>query len=205
MSNRKNSWLGLPLALLALVLLTGLRPVVRGGEQRGLLATGFRQAKVPAAAATMPVVLPTDTTYPHNLPLVTLAGQAINLSDLKGKVVFVNLWASWCPPCVAEMPGIQALYEKMDPEKVAFVMISFDGRPARAQAMLKHRGYTFPVYFPTGPLPAPFDSNAIPATFILGPDGQVAARYNGLVEYDTPAFEAALEQLAAATDPPAGS
>ena len=134
--------------------------------------------------------------YPHNLPLTTLDGKAANLSDLRGKVVFVNLWASWCPPCVAEMPGIHALYKKMDPKKVAFVMLSLDENPAKAQAMLKRQGYTFPVYFPAGPLAPPFDSNSIPSTVILGPDGQVAARHNGMAEYDTPEFKAALEKLA---------
>ncbi|WP_223284782.1 TlpA family protein disulfide reductase [Hymenobacter qilianensis] len=119
----------------------------------------------------------------------------MNLSELKGKVVFVNMWASWCPPCVAEMPGIHALYEKVDKTKVAFVMISLDEKPAKAQALLKRRGYIFPVYFPTGPLPAPFNSSAIPSTVILGPDGQVAARHDGMAEYDTPEFKAALENL----------
>jgi hypothetical protein len=94
------------------------------------------------------------------------------------------------------MPGIHALYQKLDPAKVAFVMMSLDQNPAKARALLKRRGYTFPVYFPAGPLPAPFDSNSIPSTVILGPDGQVAARHDGMAEYDTPEFKAALEKLA---------
>ena len=196
--NRKNLLQWLPLALFALVMLTGLRPVVLGGLQRGLLATGLWRAEIPVQpAAAVPVVLAGNAAYPHNLPLRTLAGQAVNLSDLKGKVVFVNLWASWCPPCVAEMPGIYALYQKMDPNKVAFVMLSLDENPAKAQALLTRKGYTFPVYFPTGPLPAPFDSQSIPSTVILSPDGQVAARHDGMAEYDTPEFKAALDQLAA--------
>lgn len=196
MLNRKNLLSWLPLVLFALVLLTGLRPVILGGIQRGLLATGFWQAPLPVRAANLPVVLTGGPAYPHNLPLFTLDGQPTNLSALKGKVVFVNLWASWCPPCVAEMPGIHALYQKMDPKKVAFVMISLDENPAKAKALLKRRGYTFPVYFPAAPLPAPFDSQSIPSTIILSPDGQVAARHDGMAEYDTPEFKAALEALA---------
>ena len=196
MLNRKNFWSWLPLALLALVLLTGLRPVVLAGMQRGLLATGFWQAPLPVRAATLPMVRTGGPTYPHNLPLFTLDGQPTNLSALKGKVVFVNLWASWCPPCVAEMPGIYALYQKMNPQKVAFVMISLDENPARAKALLQRRGYTFPVYFPAATLPAPFDSQSIPSTVILGPDGQVAARHDGMAKYNTPEFKAGLEALA---------
>lgn len=201
MLNRKNFWSWLPLALFALVLLTGLRPVVLGGIQRGLLATGLWQAPRLARAPVAPIVLAGGAAYPHNLPLTTLDGKPVNLSDLKGKIVFVNLWASWCPPCVAEMPGIHALFKKMDPQKVAFVMISLDENPAKAQALLQRRAFTFPVYFPTGPLPAPFDSNSIPSTVILRPDGQVAARHDGMADYDTPEFKAALEALGSTTAP----
>ena len=194
--NRKNLLQWLPLALLAVVMLTDLRTPVLGGLQRGMLATGLWKADVPIAPAATPALLTGTAAYPHNLPLVAPDGRRVNLSDLQGKVVFVNLWASWCPPCVAEMPGIHALYLKMDPAKVAFVMVSLDENPAKARALLKRRGYTFPVYFPTGPLPAPFNSSSIPSTVILAPDGQVAARHDGMAEYDTPEFKAALDKLA---------
>ena len=194
--NRKTLFQWLPLALFALVLLTPLRTPVLGGGQRGLLATGLWKAEVPApSSGKMPVVLAPGSTYPYNLPLVTLDGRAVNLSDLRGKVVFVNLWASWCPPCRAEMPGIEALYKKVDHSKVAFVMLSLDDDAAKAQKFVKSQGYTFPVYLRTGELPAPFDSNSIPSTVILSPDGQVAARHDGMAEYDTPEFRAALEKL----------
>ncbi|SHL11483.1 TlpA family protein disulfide reductase [Hymenobacter psychrotolerans] len=198
--NRKTLSQWLPLALFALILFTPLRTPVLGFLQRGLLATGLWKADVPVAAAppgAAPVVPTGGAAYPHNLPLTTLDGKRTNLSELKGKVVFVNLWASWCPPCVAEMPGIHALYKKLNPKKVAFVMISLDENPAKAQGLLKRQGYTFPVYFPAGPLPSPFDSNSIPSTVILAPDGQVAARHDGMADYDTPEFKTALEKLAA--------
>lgn len=194
--NRKNLLQWLPLAFFAWFMLTDLRTPVLGGMQRGLLATGLWKADVPASSAKTPGQLTGTPAYPHSLPLVTLDGKLVNLNDLKGKVVFVNLWASWCPPCVAEMPGIHALYQKMDPAKVAFVMISLDENPAKARALLKRQGYTFPAYFPTGPLPAPFNSSSIPSTVILGPDGRVAARHDGMAEYDTPEFKLALEKLA---------
>ena len=188
------SWL--PTALFALVLLTPLRPAVLGGLQRGLLATGFWRADPPRAAA--PARRASAAPYPHTLPMTTSNGQPANLSDLRGKVVFVNLWASWCPPCRAEMPGIQALYNKLDKNKVAFVMLSLDDDPAKARRFFQQRGYTFPLYFRAGPLPAPFDSRTIPSTVILGPDGRVAARHDGMADYDTPEFRAALENLAKA-------
>jgi thiol-disulfide isomerase/thioredoxin len=195
--NRKNLLQLLPWALFAVVMFTDLRPVVLGGLQRGLLATGLWQADAPQIPANAPIITTGAAAYPHNVPLLDLTGRPVNLSELKGKVVFVNMWASWCPPCVAEMPGIQALYHKMDPAKVAFVMISLDENPVKARKLLQRKGYTFPVYFPAGPLPPPFDSNSIPSTVILAPTGQVAARHEGMADYDTPEFKAALEKLAA--------
>ncbi|MDO7850437.1 TlpA family protein disulfide reductase [Hymenobacter convexus] len=194
--NRKTIHSWLPLAFFALVMLTPLRPIVLGGVQRGLLATGLWNAAPVARTTPLPVVLAGGAAYPHNLPMATLNGRAVNLSDLKGKVVFVNLWASWCPPCRAEMPGIEALYRKVDKSKVAFVMLSLDDDAAKARKFVESQGYTFPVYLRTGQLPAPFDSNSIPSTVILGPDGQVAARHDGMAEYDTPDFKAALDNLA---------
>ena len=193
--NRKNLLQWLPLALFALVLFTPLRMPVLGGIQRGLLATGLWKADAPVAPSMPVVATGGPAAYPHDLPLRTLDGKTVNLSDLKGKAVFVNMWASWCPPCVAEMPGIYALYKKVDPTKIAFVMLSLDENPAKAQAFLTRHGYTFPVYFPTGPLVAPFDSQSIPSTVILDPNGQVAARHDGMAEYDTPEFKASLEKL----------
>ena len=199
--SRKKLLEWLPLAFFALVMLTGLRPIVLGGVQRGLLATGLWRAALPALPTAGPATASVFLTggrspYPHNLALLTPEGRAMNLSDLRGKAVFVNLWASWCPPCRAEMPGIEALYQKVDKSKVAFVMLSLDENPAKAQKFFKSQGYTFPLYFRTGELPAPFDSNTIPSTIILGPDGQLAARHDGMADYDTPDFKAALEALA---------
>ena len=94
------------------------------------------------------------------------------------------------------MPGIEALYKKVDKLKVAFVMLSLDDDQAKVRKFVENRGYTFLVYLRTGDLPAPFDSNSIPSTVILGPDGQVAVRHDGMAEYDTPEFKASQEQLA---------
>lgn len=177
------------------VLATDLRPLVLGRLQQGLLATGLWRPTLPAPAAAGPPARPTVASPSPALTLRGLDGRLLSLQELRGKAVLVNLWASWCPPCVAEMPGLQALYEKVDKRKVAFVLISLDENPAKAQRLVQRRGYTMPVYFPTASLPAPFDTESIPTTVLLGPDGQVAARHEGMADYDTPAFQAALEKL----------
>jgi thiol-disulfide isomerase/thioredoxin len=195
---RKNRGEIVFLSAFALVMGTDLRLPVISTLQRGLLASGLWRAAPPASPAAGPQVqlasLRTDG-YPYPLPLLTLDGRPANLRQFRGKAVLVNLWASWCPPCLAEMPGLQALYQKTDTSKVAFVLISLDANPAKARALLKRKGYTLPVYFPAAPLPAPFDSPSIPSTVILTPDGRLADRHDGMADYDTPAFKAALEKL----------
>lgn len=79
---------------------------------------------------------------------------------------------------------------------MAFVMLTLDDDAAKARKFVQSQGYTFPVYLRAGELPAPFDFNSIPSPVILGPDGQVAARHDGMAEYDTPEFQRALEKLA---------
>ena len=184
-------------AAFAVVMTTDLRLPVLSTLQRGLLATGLMHAAPPVAPATPPVrFASTHADYPYPLPLYALDGHPVNLRQFRGKAVLVNLWASWCPPCLAEMPGLQALYQKTDTAKVAFVLISLDANPNKARALLKRKGYTLPVFFPAAPLPAPFDSPSIPSTVVLTPTGHLADRHDGMADYDTPEFRAALEKLA---------
>jgi thiol-disulfide isomerase/thioredoxin len=196
---RKNRGEIIFLSAFALVMSTDLRLPVISTMQRGLLASGLWRAAPPASPAAGPQVqlasLRADD-YPHPLPLLTLDGRPANLRQFRGKVVLVNLWASWCPPCLAEMPGLQALYQKTDTSKVAFVLISLDANPNKARALLKRKGYTMPVFFPAASLPAPFDSPSIPSTVILTPSGRLADRHDGMADYDTPEFKAAIEKLA---------
>jgi thiol-disulfide isomerase/thioredoxin len=196
---RKNRGEIIFLSVFALVMGTDLRLPVVSTVQRGLLASGLWRAAPPASPAAGPQVQLASlrTDYPYPLPLLTLDGRPANLRQFRGKAVLVNLWASWCPPCLAEMPGLQALYQKTDTSKVAFVLISLDANPNKAKALLKKKGYTMPVFFPAAPLPAPFDSPSIPSTVVLTPSGRLADRHDGMADYDTPAFKAALEKLGA--------
>ncbi|MES2734047.1 MAG: TlpA disulfide reductase family protein [Bacteroidota bacterium] len=177
-------WIGIPLMLY----FTGLHTEALGGVQRVFLATGL----------LTPKVLPEQKQIAaeYNLPLVSLDGKPANLSDFRGKVVFMNLWATWCPPCVAEMPGIQDLYEKIDTSKVAFVMISLDEKPEKARKFILRKKFTFPVYQLTGDIPDVYSTASIPTTFVLSPDGRIVVRKEGMAEYGDEKFVKFLHALA---------
>ncbi|MCU0352856.1 MAG: TlpA family protein disulfide reductase [Cytophagales bacterium] len=178
-------WLGIP----AVLYFTGLHTEVIGGAQRLLLSTGLIQADT----ETKPEQ---DTDANYNVSLRTLDGKTLSLRTLKGKVIFMNIWATWCPPCVAEMPGIQKLYEKTQSENIAFVMISVDKDIDKVRRFVKRKGYTFPVYqLADGSIPALYASEAIPTTFVISANGKLAMRHEGMADYNSDNFRDFLEKL----------
>ena len=120
--------------------------------------------------------------------MVDLKGRSFNLADFKGKKIFVNLWASWCPPCKAEIPSIEKLYSKIDKTKAAFVMLSLDNDFATAALFAKNNKLTTPVFYPAENLPDLFNVQGIPATFIFDEKGNLIKRIEGGDEYDTAAY-----------------
>jgi thiol-disulfide isomerase/thioredoxin len=112
-------------------------------------------------------------------------GKTIDLQSLKGKKVFVNLWAVWCPPCRREMPSIAALYAKADKQKTVFIMLSLDENFQSSLDFMKKNKLDLPVYFPSEKLPAMFDIDGIPATFIFNEAGELIKQNNGADDYDT--------------------
>jgi thiol-disulfide isomerase/thioredoxin len=128
------------------------------------------------SAAT--VILPT-------FKIVDLEGKPFNLADFKGKKVFVNLWASWCPPCRAEIPSIEKLYSKVDKSKAVFVMLSLDNDFETAVKFAAKNKMATPVYYPAENLPALFNVQGIPATFIFDEKGNLINRIEGGDDYDT--------------------
>lgn len=114
--------------------------------------------------------------------LVDQYGNTHTLSDYRGKIVFLNFWATWCPPCRAEMPDIQALYEKYSQDETSDVVIlgvAFPNVGSETDAdgiakFLEENGYTYPVVMDEGgTLQLPYYITAFPTTFMIGTDGSV--------------------------------
>lgn len=122
------------------------------------------------------------------LDLVDAKGQPIQLSSFKGKKVFVNLWATWCPPCRAEMPSIQKLAAAVDSSKVAFVMLSLDEDFETARQYAEKTGLNLPIYGPAANLPPLFTTPGIPVTYIFNENGELVFRRDRAENYDQPQF-----------------
>ncbi len=115
--------------------------------------------------------------------MVDSKNQPVAFDDLKGKVLFVNNWASWCPPCIAEMPSIQGLKTKLKGVDVEFVMVSFDEDKSKAKAFMTKREYDFDIYFPGQEYP--FPTSSIPATFIIDKNGKTVMEHVGMADYSS--------------------
>lgn len=136
--------------------------------------------------------------------LPNAASPYLTLSDMKGntvamdssKLIFVNVWATWCGPCNTEMPSIQALYERYkDHPKMAFYVVS-DENPTTVRNFLQKKDYALPFYMFSGAYPAALDGDAIPRTYVLR-NGQVLAEQVGAINWNDPqVFDFIDKQLA---------
>lgn len=124
--------------------------------------------------------------------LLNEKGEKVDLRSFAGKKVFVNIWASWCPPCRREMPSIQSLYNKVDASKAAFVMLTLDEEAGAAENFVRSNSITAPVYHPAEQLPSLLAVQSIPATFIFDEKGKLIRRIDGMHDYDTEEFKTLL-------------
>lgn len=123
-------------------------------------------------------------------------GETINLSDQKGKVVFINFWATWCPPCIAEMPSINDLQEKLKGNKnIVFIMVDTDHDFSRSAPFVKKHQFTFPVYQANSAIPGNLLESAIPTTVIFNKKGKMVFKHEGGADYSNPKVLAYLLQL----------
>jgi len=109
----------------------------------------------------------------YNWQLADINGQAVNFAEFEGKVVFVNFWATWCGPCLGEMPEIQKLYDKFkDNKNVVFVLVTNEDTKTINQFVDKKK-YTFPVYTALSNPPNKFATKSIPTTFLIDKKGNI--------------------------------
>ena len=137
------------------------------------------------------------TPFDYNFTLKDLTGKKMEFKEFQGKVVFLNLWATWCGPCRSEMAAIQKLYESMDKDKVSFVMLSLDkdAHVEKVKAYINSRSFTFPVYMPSGYLADQLQVPSIPTTFVITKEGVIDLKEVGMKNYNTTKFKKYLESL----------
>jgi thiol-disulfide isomerase/thioredoxin len=165
--------------ILLLLIIPGPRKVIATGMNRAVL-----HLKHPRMIREEDQVTLSDEDFGWMLYQDPAA--PIRLNDLRGKVIFLNIWATWCPPCVAELPEILKAYEKHG-GRVAFILVSTE-KPEVVESFLVARGYDLPVYYPGTPAPDVFQATALPTTYILSREGRIVVQKKGASNWDSPAM-----------------
>lgn len=184
--------------ILVVLILLMFWPSTRALLQQGLMKIGLFKPKIENTNKTDATGTQAAVAADEGVTLVDVDGKSIHTSELKGKVVFINFWATWCGPCVAEMPSIQTLIQKVGArDDIAFLLVEVDGDMDVAQEFLKKQKLDLPVFVPQGNIPETWMNGAIPATVVLDKDGQRVFSHRGMADYSDPEFVDYLKKLAA--------
>ncbi|MEJ7779251.1 MAG: TlpA disulfide reductase family protein [Daejeonella sp.] len=171
-----------------------ISPQFKGAIIQGLMKIGLFQPPIPEqdAQSASPMVSSAETM--EDMVLEDKEGKIIRLSDLKGKAVFINFWATWCPPCIAEMPSIDKLSQKFkDKSNVVFLMVDMDANMKKSQKFMQKNGYNLNVYAPASQISPAYFAGALPTTLLFDKSGKLVFKHEGGADYGNAEFEKFLE------------
>ena len=177
-----------------IVVMTGLALVVLSGHRGARLATSSgigSGSEAPVAAGSQAA----------NFKLEKLDGTTVSLESLRGKVVFLNVWATWCEPCREEMPSMQTLYDDFKANK-DFVMLAVSQDTKGKSAVVPYvekNGYHFRILLdPENKVGESYSVSGVPETFIIDRNGRIVAHHMGAFDWSRPDVKEALQQLLSA-------
>lgn len=161
--------------LMLIALAAVLSPRLRSGDASE--ATGL---------GNLPSAIPAEVDFPAPaLALSDLQGNPVALADLRGKYVLVNNWATWCPPCRAEMPELEAFYQAHREENFVLVGISAGDPADQVATFVQQIGVSFPMWLdPDEQALRAFRTNSLPSSYVIDPQGQVRLAWTGAIRYD---------------------
>lgn len=178
------------LVLIAVILVfayTGWHKPLIVQLQRAMIYTGLLSPDI-----SQPPVVTNHGVYD-----LTLRDEDSNLrmlSEFRGKVIFINFWATWCPPCRAEMPGINSLFSKMQDRNLEYIILTTERDFGKAMEYKANEGFDFPIYQLAGKLPAVYQESAIPRSYVVSRDGRLIMEHTGLADYDSRKFREFLKK-----------
>ncbi|WP_029282349.1 TlpA disulfide reductase family protein [Pedobacter sp. R20-19] len=148
---------------------------------RGLMTIGFYKPTVENT------ILP--ATNLEGIQFKDISGKTIDLGDLKDKVIFINFWATWCPPCRAEMPSLHKLYAQFKNDKnVVFIFVDADDDLKKSSKFMADRQYELPLYAFASEIPKQIFESALPTTVIFDRQGRLSFRHEGIANYNDQKF-----------------
>ena len=176
------------LMVLSLVVLT-VSPSAKSWVMQQLLSTGVFNVDINKESVSN---TPANTSF----SFTNSQGIVTSTASLKGKVVFINFWASWCPPCRAEMPSLNELYNKLkDDDRFVFLFINEDDDNMKAKQYLDKSRYDIPLFRRSGNIPPEIFNGTLPTSVVLNKEGKIVFHHTGMAGYNTDHFINQLKEL----------
>lgn len=130
---------------------------------------------------------------PFQYEVQNLNGEPKNIAIGQGKVAFISYWATWCPPCIAELPGIQALYNDYG-DKVNFVLLTQENTQ-KVQRFISKKEYDLPIYIPKMQAPGILQEKSIPTNFVIDAQGVIVIKETGAADWNSKKVRELLDDL----------
>ncbi|UJP63616.1 TlpA family protein disulfide reductase [Mongoliitalea daihaiensis] len=171
------------LALVPIISIIGLKKPIKKSLNTILLNTGLKKPKA--------ILISEETEqFSYEGNFVNQLGETVALEDYKGKTLFVNVWATWCPYCREELPAINTLHQKFgDNNELAFLTISVDKKFEKTLQYMQEKSYSFPVVHAVDGLNVSIDGSTLPTTLVINPKGQIVFFQKGKYDFGTEEFE----------------
>lgn len=132
----------------------------------------------------------------QNWFLKDLNGQTHSFAEFQGKVIYINFWATWCGPCLGEMPEIQKLYDKYkDNDKISFILATSDHKSTVQQFLDKHKEYTFPIYIMQNSAPSIIETQTLPTSYLIDKKGNIVLLHKGAANWSGDKMEKIVNSL----------
>lgn len=174
---KRKRWWSILFDFLFLVLIVGM---LIPQSRKSISSFVVRQTLLAPRESSNTVILGKEDWEMH---LRDSEGRIVQLSDFRGKPVFINYWASWCPPCIAEMPSISNLYDNYK-DSVNFIFISTESLENAARYLEKN-SYNFPVFTAAGEIPEALITTTIPTTILISKGGRLVMYKTGAARWDS--------------------
>lgn len=190
----KKNWSTAILVALFIILLVS--PDAKAWLMRQIVSTGLLNSNIEEKKSSEKTEIKNTETAALEFSVKDENGKIITTSQLKGKVIFINFWASWCPPCRAEFPSIQKFYDKYKSDSnVVFLTVNLDDDLAAGKMYLKKENFSIPFLVPESNIPNEYYNGSLPTTVVLDKKGLIRLHHAGMADYSKASFYEQIDEL----------